>query len=209
MTKRIITRYAAPSTIIYVTVIALALLLHLPVVSLAASGVIELPKTGQTKCYDTAGAKISCAGTGQDGDIQAGVVWPSPRFVDNGNGTVSDKLTGLMWIKDETAAMTWRVALDYVKTLNTGGHTDWRLPNVEELRSLVDNSQYNPSLPQGHPFTNGQSHDYWSSTTTMSQAAATTRGQCEPDRWVGHLVLRPLPPLFPALTRLPQQQHHL
>jgi len=165
MTKRIITRYAAPSTIIYVTVIALALLLHLPVVSLAASGVIELPKTGQTKCYDTAGAKISCAGTGQDGDIQAGVVWPSPRFVDNGNGTVSDKLTGLMWIKDETAAMTWRVALDYVKTLNTGGHTDWRLPNVEELRSLVDNSQYNPSLPQGHPFTNGQSHDYWSSTT--------------------------------------------
>ena len=54
-------------------VIALALLLHLPVVSWAADGVIRLPKTGQTKCYYTYGTEISCAGTGQDGDIQAGV----------------------------------------------------------------------------------------------------------------------------------------
>ena len=56
--------------------------------------------------------------------------------MDNGDGTVTDKLTGLMWIKDETKRMTWQAALDYVKTLNTGSHTDWRLPNVEELRSF-------------------------------------------------------------------------
>ena len=61
--------------------------------------------------------------------------------------------------------MTWQSALDYVKTLNTGGHTDWRLPNVNELRSLVDYSQIGPCLPQGHPFTNVQSSGYWSSTT--------------------------------------------
>ena len=170
MTKHIITRYSFLSTQHYisVTVIALALLLFFPVVSWAASGVIELPKTGQTKCYDTAGAEISCAGTGQDGEIQVGVAWPSPRFVDNGDGTVSDNLTGLMWIKGETEPMHWQAALDYVKTLNTGGHTDWRLPNVNELRSLVDYSQFSPSLPQGHPFTNAVAFGYWSSTTLAS-----------------------------------------
>ena len=174
----------------------------------AFAGTIQLPKTGQTKCYDTSGAEISCAGTGQDGDIQAGVAWPSPRFVDNGDGTVIDKLTGLMWIKGETEAMTCESALDYVKTLNTGGHTDWRLPNVNELRSLVDYTQIGPCLPQGHPFTNVQSSYYWSSTTGAdstvdawiinmyggsveyatsdgSPTTSSTCGQCEPDS-VGH-----------------------
>ena len=58
MSKRIITRFSLFSTqhYIYVTVIALVLLLHLPVFSwAAASGVIDLPQTGQTKCYDTSG----------------------------------------------------------------------------------------------------------------------------------------------------------
>src|SRR3989338_10110057 len=48
------------------------------------AGTIQLPKTGQTKCYDTVGAEIDCKGTGQDGEIQAGVAWPDPRFTDNG-----------------------------------------------------------------------------------------------------------------------------
>jgi len=48
--------------------------------STVLAGTIELPQTGQTKCYDTAGAVIDCAGTGQDGEIRAGVAWPEPRF---------------------------------------------------------------------------------------------------------------------------------
>jgi hypothetical protein len=174
MFKRIIARCPVFKIQHYicVTVIALALLLHLPVSSWAASGVIDLPRTGQTKCYDTSGTEIFCTGTGQDGDIQAGVAWPSPRFVDNGDGTVADKLTGLMWTRDETKQMTWQEALDYVKTLNTGSHTDWRLPNVNELRSLVDYSQYDPSLPQGHSFTNAKASDYWSSTTNAGVSFA-------------------------------------
>ena len=64
------------------------------------AGTIQLPRTGQTKCYDTSGTQISCTGTGQDGEIQAGVAWPSPRFVDNGNETVTDNLTGIMWSKN-------------------------------------------------------------------------------------------------------------
>ena len=44
------------------------------------SGVIALPQTGQTVCYDSLGDIIPCLGTGQDGDILAGVAWPNPRF---------------------------------------------------------------------------------------------------------------------------------
>jgi len=131
---------------------------------------ICLPKTGQTTCYDASGTVISCVGTGQDGDIQAGVAWPSPRFVDNGDGTVLDKLTGLEWTKDAYPAGVyygWQQGFDYVKTLNTGGHTDWRVPNVYELRSLADYSRYEMALPQDHPFTNVQGGPYRTSTTCV------------------------------------------
>jgi len=46
-----------------------------------------------------------------------------------------------------------------------GTHTDWRLPNVKELQSLIDFGNYNPALPTGHPFSNVQSSYYWSSST--------------------------------------------
>jgi len=46
-------------------------------------GVIQLPQTGQTTCYNTEGNVIPCAGSGQDGDIRAGVPWPDPRFTVN------------------------------------------------------------------------------------------------------------------------------
>ena len=75
------------------------LLLLVFLTSFAFAGTVNLPKTGQTKCYDTSGNEIDCAGTGQDGEIQAGVEWPEPRFADYGNGTVMDNLTGLMWAK--------------------------------------------------------------------------------------------------------------
>ena len=127
--------------------------------TITMAGTIQLPKTGQTTSYYS----------GDDGAIQAGVAWPIPRFTDHGDSTVTDNLTGLMWTKDANPAgnskMTWQQALDYVKTLNTGGHTDWRLPNVNELHSLVDHSQFRPPLPLGHPFNNVQTNRYWSSTT--------------------------------------------
>ena len=61
-------------------------------------GLCRLPKTGQTGCWDHAGDPIDCAGTGQDGEHQAGISL-RPRFTDHGDGTVTDNLTGLIWMK--------------------------------------------------------------------------------------------------------------
>ncbi len=66
-------------------------------------------------------------------------------FLDNGDGTVSDRATGLMWSKsDSGAGMNWEAALAWVQKKNAEkylGHSDWRLPNVKELQSLVDYSR--------------------------------------------------------------------
>lgn len=155
--------------------------------SFALASEINLPRSGQTKCYDASpyGYVIPCAGTGQDGELQSGLPSPSPRFNDNGNGTVTDNLTGLIWLKNancletvggvikSSGAIIWTNALTWSKNLASGkcGLTDgsivgqWRLPTRNELLTLRDTSNFNPVLPTGHPFTNVQSSDYWSSTT--------------------------------------------
>ena len=136
----------------------------------------SVPKTGQTTCYDETGTVIPCAGTGQDGDLQMGRQWPEPRFTDNGDGTVKDKLTGLIWLKDADrfGTRTWADALNDCNTLADDGMAltddslpgDWRLPNVRELESLRDFSQYTPCLSSGHPFDKVvYLVYYWSSTT--------------------------------------------
>ena len=145
-------------------------LLILLVPYMAFAGTIQLPKTGQTKCYDTAGTQIPCAGTGQDGEVQMGMPWPSPRFHDHGNGTITDNLTGLMWTKNATnlpgSGMTWDQALDYCNNLIQSGYSDWRLPNVNELESLINDDQplYITWL-NNQGFTNVQDFYYWSATT--------------------------------------------
>jgi hypothetical protein len=161
---------------------------------------IKLAKTGQTLCYSDTGTGISCVGTGQDGELQKGVAWPDPRYTDNGDGTVTDHLTGLMWLKDancirtyDTAhvgsefdkdgsvgdgAVSWLHALDFVKGINAGtyapcaaGYHDWRLPNVNELLSLHDFSRSMPALQTGHPFANIAQWEYWSSTSAGGNGA--------------------------------------
>ena len=120
-------------------------------------------RTGQTTVY----------ATGDNGYYnQIGVASPNPRFTDMGDGTVTDNLTGLMWAKDANMAgsMNWIYAITYATNLalgtSCGGpRTDWRLPNRNELNSLIDVSNFVPALPSGHPFFNVQSSNYWSSTT--------------------------------------------
>jgi hypothetical protein len=132
-------------------------------------GIINLPGTGQTKCYDTSGNEISCASTGQDGEIQAGMAWPEPRFSDNGDGTITDNLTGLMWTRNANlpnGPMDWYQAIDYCNNLTLGGYSDWRLPNVNEQESIINANEANSATwlnSQG--FTNVQADYYWSSST--------------------------------------------
>ncbi len=140
-------------------------------------GSCGVPKTGQTECWDGSGTPIACAGTGQDGEYQAGVL-VDPRFTDNGDGTVTDNLTDLIWLEDAACfgLRTWTDALSDANTLADGSCSltdgsaagDWRLPNVKELQSLIDFGSYNPALPGGHPFSGVQSSYYWSSTSYVN-----------------------------------------
>jgi uncharacterized protein DUF1566/chitobiase/beta-hexosaminidase-like protein/Big-like domain-containing protein len=146
---------------------------------------ITLPRTGQYLCYDPSGATITCDGTGQDGEIQAGAVWPVPRFVDNGDQTVADKLTGLVWAKDANTpgpaacgpgtTKTWQGALDYVVCLNDSsylGYSDWRLPNRYELESLINYGQSSPyQWLNNQGFSSIQADSYWSSSTSAPSYA--------------------------------------
>lgn len=135
-------------------------------------GLINLPETGQDTCYDSSGSVINCSGTGQDGDIQAGVAWPVPRFTP-GTGTESeciiDNLTGLMWPKNANISGTtaWFQAVLYGLNFNFCGHSDWRLPNVVELESIINADEVNPAAwLHGQGFVDIQSGVYWTSTSS-------------------------------------------
>jgi hypothetical protein len=149
----------------------------------AAQGTAPVEDTGLAECWDAVGTPRNCAGTGEDGAFQAGVDWPTPRFTDNGDGTVTDNLTGLIWLKDANCAgaPTWQNALNWVATFNGGSpactdytagtFTDWRLPNIKDVLSLVDYGQSNPVLPSPNPFVNVQVA-YWSSSSALSDPAS-------------------------------------
>lgn len=150
---------------------------------------VTLPQTGQSVCYNSSGNHISCAGSKQDAAIQAGQAWPAPRFTNNHDGTITDNLSGLMWMAngnciasknpavdtDGTAgdgAVSWQHALDFVAVVNSAsyancgaGYRDWVLPNVNEWKSLMnfDASSLNSWLA-GEGFF-AMAPTYWTSTT--------------------------------------------
>lgn len=140
-----------------------------------------VPQTGQTSTFTP----------GDDGDIGAGVTLPTPRFTDNGDGTITDNLTALMWLKNANCAglpaASQQGAIAAVAQLNATGkmnnidcgdlglHKDWRLPNVKEMESLINFGFVFPAFSGASGLTNGTANDpfsnfqissgYWSSTT--------------------------------------------
>jgi hypothetical protein len=85
------------------------------------------------------------------------------NLIDNGDGTVTDITSGLKWQQQEDGIIkTWEEALTYCENLELAGQTDWRLPNIKELRSIVDNTTYSPAINTLLFQTN--LGDYWSST---------------------------------------------
>lgn len=153
----------------------------------------SLSATGQTTCYDDAGRAIDCSDAdfpGQDGAYQAGCP-PENRFEENGDGTVTDVCTGLVWQQDTADTngdgritaddmVPWQQALQYCDrlVLSTDGtwttdaevagnlddvlHDDWRLPNIRELTSLAD---YGSTIAIDPIFSGRDTACYWSSTT--------------------------------------------
>ena len=131
---------------------------------------------------DTRSARVALARSGQqtsaaagdDGALQRGVAAPNARFAVNGDGTVTDRLTGLVWLQQAgcLGTLNWPQAVAAAHALASGacglsdgsGAGQWRLPNIVELESLVDASQSAPALPAAQPF-GGVGASYWSSTT--------------------------------------------
>ncbi|HEY2774293.1 MAG TPA: DUF1566 domain-containing protein [Candidatus Binatia bacterium] len=161
-------------------------------VNLQCSGAGGPLKTGQTTCYDQAGGQIACDDSGEDGQLQKGA---ARSYTDNGDGTITDNATGLTWeklsddgsIHDKDNTYTWNNALGKVASLNAGnfaGHNDWRLPNLDELQTLMMvgtsqpaiASQFRTACSAGCSVTTCScttSDWYWSSTTyvdTTSEA---------------------------------------
>ncbi len=103
------------------------------------------------------------------------------NFSGNGNGTISDNATGLIWMQDDNGqALDWENALSYAENFEFAGYSDWRLPNAKELQSIIDYSR-SPSTtnsPAIDPLfnctriTNEEGNDdypfYWTSTTHAS-----------------------------------------
>lgn len=145
-------------------------------------------RTGQTQCDQGTGALGTCPGSpaGQDGSVLKGA---TRSYTDNGNGTITDNMTELMWeklsgdgsIHDQDTQYTWYTAFTTkVATLNStnfAGYNDWRLPNRFELETLLDQGRVDPSINPA--FNTGcvasctvrtcsctpRDQGYWSSTT--------------------------------------------
>jgi len=138
---------------------------------------VMLPKTGQTTPYST----------GVDENVTTGAAWPATRFSASGQSII-DNLTGLQWAKngnlmgtsymaqdnDDTPGdglVLWQTSLNFIAYLNGigyDGHADWRLPNRDEIRSLVNfgqaaNETWLNNVSQG--FSNVVALYYWTSTS--------------------------------------------
>ena len=131
----------------------------------------HLPDTGQVKCYDNTkeipGPGPTAPFYGQDAQYQGAQL----SYRGNGDGTVSDLNTGLMWQQGDAQndwGYGWSDALIYCDTLALAGHTDWRLPSRRELLSLVDYAKFNPAIDTQYFPGCLYDNKYWSSTVTAN-----------------------------------------
>ena len=130
-----------------------------------------LPGTGQHKCYDgTVESACPVSGfSGQDGDYSvnaSSLSYTIYNLVGTSSVTV-DNRTGLMWESTGSCngvAQTWANALTCCENLTFAGQSDWRLPNVRELGSIVDYGSSAAPYINKTAFPNAQSSNYWSST---------------------------------------------
>jgi len=141
-----------------------AVLLALPCMTFAGA----VPDTGQADCYNDANY-IACQSPGGDYYGQDAQYSCNPRsYTDLGTGIVRDNITDLEWQQNSPYdTYRWQEAVDYCNNLELGGHSDWRLPSIKELSTLVDSSIPDPGPTVNvayFPDTVGSAYsDYWSS----------------------------------------------
>jgi arylsulfatase A-like enzyme len=109
-----------------------AILIATGVLANAHASTYPVVDTGQTTAYGDV--------AGQDADYSIN----PPAYRDNGDGTISDLVTGLMWTQDPGEKMTYAQAVDNADEVSVGGYDDWRLPTIKELYSLIDFSGVDP-----------------------------------------------------------------
>jgi len=95
-------------------------------------------------------------------------------YIDNGDGTITDFYTGLMWQKETDGIMNWEDAINHCETNDLAGYYDWRLPNRRELSSIVKFKSCEPAIDIDH-FPNTESSYYWSSTSCNYDCDSTWR----------------------------------
>jgi hypothetical protein len=145
------------------------------------SGGTGLPYTAPVE----ASGQTNSFQTGDDGHLRRGVAWPNPRFTDNGDATVTDNLTGLMWTKNAdigNGTRQWSQGIMDCEACIVGGYVDWHLPNIKELFSVTHFGYFDPAVPntagtgkctENDPFINMSMTEYWSSTTYCNPTLTT------------------------------------
>lgn len=116
--------------------------------------------TAQVNCYDDSGSATDCPAAGEAFYGQdAQVAGNSPSYTDNGDGTVTDNVTGLVWQQspdtdgdgdvDVSDKLSYDAAKTYCENLVSGGASDWQLPTIKQLYSLIDFTGRDPSGYEG------------------------------------------------------------
>ena len=134
--------------------------------AMGSPSLLKLPDTGQT---------IDATPVwGEDSDYTIN----EPSYVDNGDGTITDRVTGLMWQKVDAGETTWENAVTKASAVSTGGYSDWRLPTPSELFSIVNHNNGNPAALNTTYFPSNPSGaaEYW--WTTDIYGADATKVWC-------------------------------
>ncbi len=160
--------------------------------SIGSSFIIKVPDTGQTFCYDW--EYMMCDSWHMEGDLQvcdstpycpgegedffgqdANYIINPPSLTDNGNGIITDNLTGLMWEKKSAAneglTYTYSEAVEYCKNFSLGDYTDWRLPSRKEFSTILNYEGYSPALDKRYfPDYTSNNVFYWTATDKINDS---------------------------------------
>ena len=112
----------------------------------------------------TSNSYVRCVRGGPSGSFDSLII--------NGDGTVTDSSTGLMWQQNTVPGTIWEGAFSYSESLTLAGYDDWRLPNHKELQSIVDYGAYDPAIGSDF-FPNSESSSYWASSTYVGSPSLT------------------------------------